>query len=333
MANKNEKTTSIMKNDSLKRYIRSYALFIIFLGMCAVFAVCSPTFLQMNNLINVLRSISINGILAIGMTLVIITAGIDLSIGPLVAITGVVSSMILEFHPDLLIPAILAGIASAAVMSMWTGFLVAKMRIAPFIASLSTMSIAKGVALVIAGGIPHTIKNPTYVQIGNGYLWDPELTGGISFPIPVLFIIVVVIIISFVLYKTKYGRYIYAVGGNENAAIASGVNIVKVKFFTYVLNGVLCGIAGIILASRITSGQPTAATGYEMDAITAVIIGGTSMTGGVGKISGTIIGALIIGVLNNGLILLGVSSYYQQIIKGVIIAVAVLLDMRTKRNS
>lgn len=333
MANKNEKTTSVMKNDNLKRYIRSYALFIIFLGMCAVFAVCSPTFLQLNNLINVLRSISINGILAIGMTLVIITAGIDLSIGPLVAITGVVSSMILEYYPDLLIPAILAGIISAAVMSMWTGFLVAKMGIAPFIASLSTMSIAKGVALVIAGGIPHTIKNPTYVQIGNGYIWDPELTGGISFPIPVLFIIVVVIVISFVLYKTKYGRYIYAVGGNENAAIASGVNIVKVKFFTYVLNGILCGIAGIILASRITSGQPTAATGYEMDAITAVIIGGTSMTGGVGKISGTIIGALIIGVLNNGLILLGVSSYYQQIIKGIIIAVAVLLDMRTKRNS
>ena len=142
---------------------------------------------------------------------------------------------------------------------------------------------------------------------------------------------IVAVIIAIVLYKTKFGRHIYAVGGNENAAIASGINAARVKFCTYVLNGLLCGIAGIVLAGRITSGQPTAASGYEMDAITAVIVGGTSMTGGVGKISGTIIGVLIIGVLSNGLILMGVSSYYQQIIKGIIIAAAVLLDMRTKK--
>lgn len=320
------------KQKNIGQYMRHYALIIIFLFMCIIFAVSSPTFLTWSNIINVFRQISINGILAIGMTLVIIIGGIDLSIGPLAAIAGVVSAMILEVRPDMLIPALIAGVLAAGIMSMWTAFLVAKVKIAPFIASLSTMSVAKGVALVIADGVPHTIKNDMYVKIGNGYLWDPNLTGGIGLPIPVLIIAMVAVLISIVLYKTKFGRYIYAVGGNENASIASGIKTVKIKFCTYVLNGLLCGVAGIVLAGRITSGQPTAAAGYELDAITAVIIGGTSMTGGVGKIGGTIIGALIIGVLNNGLVLLGVTPYYQQIIKGVIIAVAVLLDMKTKRN-
>ena len=315
-----------------KASLRNYALFLIFLGMCVFFAIGSPTFLDPNNVINVFRQISINGILAIGMTLVIITGGIDLSIGPLLAISGVVSAMILERGIDLLALAIPVGILMVAVMSMWTAFLVAKMRIAAFIASLSTMTIARGVALVISEGLPHTIRNEAYKKIGNGYLWDPALTGGISFPIPVLIIVVVAILIGITLYKTKFGRYIYAVGGNEHAAKASGISVVKVKFWTYVLNGLLCGVAGVMLAARITSGQPTAGTGYELDAITAVIVGGTSMAGGSGKLSGTIIGVLIIGVLNNGLVLLGVSSYYQDIIKGVIIAIAVLLDMKTKKQ-
>lgn len=319
-------------DNNLKHYIRSYALMGIFLCMCVIFAICSPTFLTVSNVINVFRQISINGILAIGMTLVIIIGGIDLSIGPLVAIAGVVSAMILEYNPNMLLAAILAGVGSAAIMSMWTAMLVSKMNVAPFIASLSTMSVAKGVALVIADGVPHTIQNADYVKLGNGYLWDPNLTGGIGLPIPVIFICIVAIVVSIILYKTKFGRHIYAVGGNENAAIASGIHTKRIKFFTYTFNGLLCGIAGIVLAGRITSGQPTAAAGYELDAITAVIIGGTSMTGGVGKISGTIIGALIIGVLNNGLILLGINPYYQQIIKGVIIAAAVLLDIKTKRN-
>lgn len=321
----------IKQKFDLKESIRSYALALIFLGMCTFFAIASPTFLDINNIVNVFRQISINGILAIGMTLVIITGGIDLSIGPLMAMTGVTSAMILEAYPNMFVPAILSGILVAALMSMWTAMLVARMRIAAFIASLSTMTIARGLALVIANGVPHTIKNQSYREIGNGYLWDPKITGGVSFPVPVLVIIIVAIVIGIIMYKTKFGRYIYAVGGNEHAAVASGVHVVKVKFWTFVVNGLLCGVAGTVLAARITSGQPTAGTGYELDAITAVIIGGTSMAGGVGKIGGTIIGALIIGVLNNGLVLLGVSSYYQDIIKGVIIAVAVLLDMKTKK--
>lgn len=314
----------LLNRENVALYVRNYALAVIFIFVCLVFAIASPTFLTMTNIIGVLRQVSVNGILAVGMMMVIITGGIDLSIGPLAATAGVVSALLLEKNEGILVPAILAGVLSAAIISMWTGVLVAKMRIAPFIASLSTMSIAKGVVLVIADGVPHTIKDKTYTNIGNGF-W-------LSIPIPILVFTAVAIVAGVVLYKTRYGRHIYAVGGNENAAIASGVNTVRVKFCTYVFNGVLCGIAGIVLAGRITSGQPTAANGYEMDAITAVIVGGTSMTGGVGRISGTIIGVLIIGVLNNGLVLMGVSSYYQQIIKGVIIAAAVLLDMKTKKN-
>ena len=194
------------------------------------------------------------------------------------------------------------------------------------------MSAAKGIVLVVADGVPHTIKNKIFTAIGNGYLWDYTKTNRISIPIPVIVLVVVILLATFILYKTRFGRYIYAVGGNENAAIAAGINVKRVKFCTYVLNGLLCGVAGIVLASRITSGQPTAADGYEMDAITAVIVGGTSMTGGVGKIGMTIIGVLMLAIMDNGLTILGVSSYYQKIIKGIIIAAAVLIDIKTKKN-
>ena len=243
----------LLNRENVALYVRNYALAVIFIFVCLVFAIASPTFLTMTNIIGVLRQVSVNGILAVGMMMVIITGGIDLSIGPLAATAGVVSALLLEKNEGILVPAILAGVLSAAIISMWTGVLVAKMRIAPFIASLSTMSIAKGVVLVIADGVPHTIKDKTYTNIGNGF-W-------LSIPIPILVFTAVAIVAGVVLYKTRYGRHIYAVGGNENAAIASGVNTVRVKFCTYVFNGVLCGIAGIVLAGRITSGQPTAANG------------------------------------------------------------------------
>ena len=321
------------KKTNLEETIRKNALLLIFAAMCLVFAIFSPTFRTLTNWMNVLRQVSINGILAVGMTMIICSAGIDLSIGPLCAMSGVVSALILEKSPDFpVLLAMLIGILASGVMSMWTAFLVANMRIAPFIATLSTMSVAKGVGLVIADGMPHTIAHPLYTALGSGFVWDPKLTGNVSLPQPVLVFAIVVAVMCVVMYRTKFGKYIYASGGNENAAIAAGIHVVKVKFFAYVLNGIICGIAGIVLAGRITSGNPTAATGYETDAITATIIGGTSMTGGVGTIQGTIIGVLIIGVLNNGLVLFKVSSYYQTIIKGLIIAIAVLLDMKTKGN-
>ncbi len=319
-------------NEKLAEQIRKYALVFIMILMCVVFAFASPTFRKLGNVINIFRQSSINGILAVGMTLVIIIAGIDLSIGPLCAISGVVAALWLEAHPDSVAMAIILGILSAGLMSVWTALLVANLGVAPFIATLSTMSAAKGIVLVVADGVPHTIKNKIFTAIGNGYLWDYTKTNRISIPIPVIVLVVVILLATFILYKTRFGRYIYAVGGNENAAIAAGINVKRVKFCTYVLNGLLCGVAGIVLASRITSGQPTAADGYEMDAITAVIVGGTSMTGGVGKIGMTIIGVLMLAIMDNGLTILGVSSYYQKIIKGIIIAAAVLIDIKTKKN-
>lgn len=319
-------------NEKIADHVRKYALAVIMVLMCLVFASLSPTFRKLGNVINIFRQASINGILAVGMTLIIITAGIDLSIGPLCAIAGVAASLYLEANPDGVAVAVLLGIVCAAAMSTWTATLVAHMGVAPFIASLSTMSVAKGLVLVVAQGIPHTIKNKTFTAIGNGYLWDYTQTGNISIPIPVLIFAAVILLASFLLYKTRFGRYVYAVGGNEQAALASGIHVRRVKFWTYIFNGLLCGIAGIVLAARITSGQPNAADGYEMDAITAVIVGGTSMSGGIGKIGMTIIGVLILAIMDNGLTILGVSSYYQKIFKGVIIAAAVLIDIKTKKR-
>lgn len=328
----NKTVLNVQNREKVAEQIRKYALVFIMILMCIVFACASSTFRKLGNVINIFRQSSINGILAVGMTLVIIIAGIDLSIGPLCAIAGVIAALYLEANPDGVVMAILLGILSAGLMSVWTALLVANLKVAPFIATLSTMSAAKGIVLVIADGVPHTIKNEAFRAIGNGYLWDYTKTNRISIPIPVVVLVAVILLVSFILYKTRFGRHIYAVGGNENAAVAAGINVKRVKFCTYVLNGLLCGVAGIVLASRITSGQPTAADGYEMDAITAVIVGGTSMTGGVGKIGMTIIGVLILAIMDNGLTILGVSSYYQKIIKGVIIAVAVLIDSKTKKN-
>ena len=325
------KILNIFKSNRFKEYMRSYALFIIFIFMCIVLACVSETFFTINNITNVFRQISINGILALGMTFVIILGGIDISIGSVAAVAGVVSALVLEIDVSLTIPAVLAGILAGGIMGMIIGFLVAKMRIAPFIASLAMMTIARGLALVISGGIPHTIYDKSFTAIGNGYLWPKPTPQSFSIPLSVLILIICTVIVAIVLYKTKFGRYVYAVGGNEEAARVSGVNVAKIKFFTFVINGLLCGVAGVVLAARITSGQPAGAAGYELDAIAAVIIGGASLAGGAGKVSGTIIGALIIGVLNNGLVLLAVSSYYQQIIQGVIIAGAVILDSKTKR--
>jgi ribose/xylose/arabinose/galactoside ABC-type transport system permease subunit len=321
-----------VRSEQIKSYFRTYALFAVFIGLCVILAFASPTFLAMKNIINVLKQISINGILALGMTFVVILGGIDISVGSVIAVTGVVSAMIAEQNPSLTAAGIVSGILSAGALGAVVGFLVAKMKIAPFIATLSMMSVARGLALVISDGYPHTVTDPFFVSLGNGYLWKTVSRDAFNIPIPVLILAICAAVSAIILYKTKLGRYICAVGGNETAARVSGLNVDKVKFYTFVFNGLLCGVAGICLAARITSGQPAAGAGYELDAIAAVIIGGASLKGGSGRISGTIIGALIIGVLNNGLVLLNVSSYYQQIVKGVIITFAVILDNRSRQH-
>lgn len=311
-------------NAATSDIMRKYGLILVLLLSVVILSFVSDAFLTVNNLMNVLRQVSINGILAVGMTLVILTAGIDLSIGSLMAVSAVIAASIVAQNPDAVFLSLLAGIAASAVLGGVTGTMSTKLNVAPFIATLAMMTIARGIALLYTNGRPITIDSAAFRYLGQGYIGPV--------PVPVVIFALVTAIVSFVLYKTKFGRYIYAVGGNENAANVSGIRVHRVKIWVYVINGVLAGLAGILLASRISSGQPNSGIGYELDAIAAVVIGGTSLFGGRGTMLGTIVGVLIIGVINNGLNLLNVSSYWQQIIKGLIIAGAVILDQRAKRG-
>lgn len=303
------------------KFVSKYALYIAFVVLLIFLSFSSPAFLTSKNLINVLRQVSVIGIISIGMTFVIITGGIDLSVGSLVAITAVIAtSFATEETQYPLTVAICIGLLVGLAFGVFSGFFIAKMKVPPFITTLATMTIARGFAMVYSGGRNIINIKDSYAFIGKGSV-------GIL-PIPVLIFILVVLIGFFLLKFTKFGRHVYAVGGNEKAAIVSGINAAKVKFMCYVISGLTSAIAAIVLSARIQTGQPAGGVGYELDAITAVAIGGTSLSGGVGGILGTVVGMLIIGVMTNGLDLLNVSSYYQQIIKGVIILVAVLSDRK-----
>jgi ribose/xylose/arabinose/galactoside ABC-type transport system permease subunit len=303
-------------------FFPKYGIYFALVALAGTLAATSPAFRTLSNVQNILQQISVNGIIAIGMTLVIITAGIDLSVGSVLALSAVVATSFA--HPGghfLFVPVamgILVGLACGAV----NGVLIAKKRLAPFIVTLGMMTVARGLALVYTGGRPVINLSDSYDEIGGGSL------GPIPFPALIFFAAIVLGV--FILHFTRFGRYVYAVGGNELAAKVSGVNTDRVLIGVYALTGALAGLAGIVLSSRITSGPPATGAGSELDAIAAVVIGGTSLSGGVGSIAGTIVGALIIGVMNNGLDLLDVSSYWQQIVKGLIIVVAVLLDRRAK---
>jgi ribose/xylose/arabinose/galactoside ABC-type transport system permease subunit len=292
------------------------------IAISGLLALLTPQFLTPGNLINVARQISLNGILAVGVTYVLLTGGVDLSLGSVVALAGVVAAGFA--HPDnwpVMVPVtmgILTGTACGAV----NGLLVTKGRVAPFIVTLGMMTVARGLALVISRGKPVSNLGPSFTALG-GDLW--------GCPIPLLGLVLMAGVSWLFLTNIRLGRHIYAVGGNEQAARAAGLRINRVKGFAYIVCGGFAGLAGVLLAARITTGQPNAGVAYELDAIAAAVIGGTSLSGGVGGIGGTLLGALLMGVINNGLDLLNVSSYYQQIIKGMIIVGAVWLDKRQAR--
>jgi ribose transport system permease protein len=292
--------------------------------VAAGLAVMSPDFLTIANLLNVMRQVSINALIAFGMTLVILLGGIDLSVGSILALSSVFTATLISRGTDPVV-ATLVGIASGAVMGAANGLVIAKGKVAPFIATLGTMTILRGLALVLSNGSPVTgINSDFFTMLGGGYVAN-------LIPIPVIWMALMFAVIWFVLKKTVFGRHVYAVGGNEEASRLSGVSVDGVKIWVYTLSGAMSAMAGIILTSRLNSAQPTAGAGYELDAIAAVVLGGTSLTGGRGWIFGTLVGALLIGVLNNGLNLLGVSSFYQQVIKGVVILLAVLIDRGGKK--
>ena len=294
-------------------------MYIAFVILIVALAVASPAFLTYTNIVNILRQISVVGIMAIGMTFVIATGGIDLSVGAVLALTGVIStSLVVDGSQTPLVLAILAGLGVGLLCGMFSGVFIAKLGVPEFIATLATMTIARGLCYVYTDGRPITGFRDDYKVIGGGSV-------GVM-PIPVLIFIVIIIIGIILLNFSKFGRQVLAVGGNEKAAIVSGINAARIKFICYALSGLASAIAGIVLSSRTQTGQPAAGEGNELDAITAVVIGGASLSGGSGSIIGTVIGMLIIGVMTNGLDLLNVSSYYQEVIKGIIILVAVLSD-------
>lgn len=306
--------------------IRQYGLVIVFGIICLIISLITPQFLTLSNWTIIITQVSINALLAFGVTFVIITGGIDLSLGSIVAVAGVTSAMLA--HPDsypVLIP-ISMGLLAGLLLGAFNGFIITKSKIAPFIVTLGTMTIGRGLALILSDGRPVSNLSDSFNYLGSGTI--------LGIPVLILIFILVFAVCSIILNKTVLGRYIYAVGGNEQAARASGINIDRVKLSVYSISGLLAGLAGILLASRITTGQPNAGAGFELDAIAAVVIGGTSTTGGRGSMTGTLIGVLLIGVINNGLDLLNVTSYYQQVVMGIIIIGAVVLDsLNQKSNS
>ncbi|AMV45501.1 ABC transporter permease [Paraburkholderia caribensis] len=297
------------------------ALLVIAVGLSIV----SHNFLTVDNLLNVMRQASINALIAFGMTLVILLGGIDLSAGSVLALSSVIiASLLTSGMPAGL--ATLAGLVAGGLMGLVNGIVISKGKVAPFIATLGSMTVLRGLALVLSNGSPLSSFNSDFFSLlGGGYV--ARLV-----PIPVVLMLVMFAIFWVLLRKTVFGRHIYATGGNAESAKLSGVKVDRIQLYVYTISGVMAALAGVVLTSRLNSAQPTAGTGYELDAIAAVVLGGTSLTGGRGWIFGTLVGALLIGVLNNGLNLLDVSSFYQQVIKGGVILLAVLIDRGNKKT-
>jgi ribose transport system permease protein len=299
-----------------------------------VLSLVSDQFLTKDNGLNVLRQISVNLCLSIGMTMIILSGGIDLSVGSVLALSGAVAAgllknglplvgtgYMLEFTP---LGAIVAGILVGMVLGWHNAFFITRLGVPPFIATLAMLTIARGLTMLWTGGFPITGLGAEFGFIGTGY-W-------LGVPMPVWISAALVAIFVVVTRRTRFGRYLYAVGGNERAATLSGLNVRRVKSLVYILGGALAAVAGLIVAARSDAADPKAGVGYELNAIAAVVIGGTSLSGGRGSIMGTVLGCLIIGVLDNGLVLLNVSSYWQLVIKGYVILLAVAVDRVSRRE-
>jgi ribose transport system permease protein len=298
-------------------WLSRYGIALAFLALAAALSVLSPSFLTPSNLLNVLRQIAVNALLAFGMTTVILGAGIDLSVGSVLAFSGALAAgFSVEGWPPAL--AMIAALVVGALLGLFNGVFVAYARIAPFIVTLAALTIFRGATLVYTDGRPITGLPDAFDALGNG-AW-------LGVPVPVWVMLAFLLLTHFLLRFTALGRAIYAVGGNEEAARLSGIRIVRVKLFAYAYSGLAAALGALVLAGRLNSAQPTAGGGFELDAIAAVVVGGTSLFGGRGGVVGTFLGALIIGVLNNGMNLLDVSAFYQQIVKGGVILGALLID-------
>ncbi|HBF36511.1 MAG TPA: ribose ABC transporter permease [Firmicutes bacterium] len=317
---KNESTNAV----AAKSFFGKFAAFAALILLIIVFSIICPPFRTLNNLLTVALQTSIISFIGVGVTFVIITAGIDLGIGSVIALSGVATGLAMNAGcPSL--PAILLGLVVGIICGLFNGFVISNMKLPPFIATLGTMMIARGLALYITNAAPITVSSPFFDLLGG-------TIPGTNFPVPIIIMILVALVFAFVLNKTRLGRYAYAIGSNEEAARLSGLKIKRTKYMLYAISGLLAALAGIVLASRLSTAQATAGNAYELDAIASAVIGGTSLNGGVGTIMGTMIGAFIIGVLRNGLNMLGVSSFIQSIVIGGVLIVAVYIDqLRNKK--
>jgi len=301
-----------------REFLQKFIAFAGLILLVVFFSLVTDRFLRADNLLTVMLQSSIIAIVAIGETFVIITSGIDLSVGSVLGLIGIVTTMLMVAHYPVFL-AVVIGLLLGALIGFLNGIIIDKGGIPPFIVTLGMLSIARGAALVLTGGVPVSGLPESFNFIGNYNVFG-------WLPMPVIIMLIMAVIFSKILTKTKLGRYTYAIGSNEEAARLSGINVSRIKQSVYTISGVLSALAGIILASRLFTGQPTAGNGYELNAVAAVVIGGASLMGGEGTILGTIIGALIMGVLSNGLNLLGVSPFWQQIVIGGVIVITVYLD-------
>jgi D-xylose transport system permease protein len=369
-----------MKQNQLLRFVKANATLIALVVLTVGLAIADPTFSTARNLSNVARQVTIVGIIGVGMTMVILIAGIDLSVGSVVGVAAVVVTLLMQYGLSVWIAVPVTLVVVGGFVGLWNGFWIAHYRIPPFIITLGMLTIARGVALTLSGGSSVPVADPSFASLGGAYIPPlPTLVilaisavlvvtklvrdlksgshgnadklaasiiiavagfalavyvfgRGDGLPVPVAIFVVIAATAIFVLGQTRFGRRLYALGGNEEAARLSGINIYRTKMIVYVTVSLLAALSGILLASRLNGASPNLGTMFELDAIAAVVIGGTSLAGGAGTIGGTIIGALIIGVLNNGMSLLGVSSFYQLIIKGLIISLAVWFDVLQKKK-
>ena len=317
-------TTSIPFTKQVQKFHSLIALALL----CIVLSLLTDKFFTTANGINVLRQVAVNVCIATGMTLIVLTGGIDLSVGSVLALCGAITAGL--FKNGIAVPAadlwigftilgaIMAALIAGAILGWINGFVITKFRVPPFVATLAMLTIARGFTMLYTGGHPVSNLGENFAVIGAGSF--------IGIPVPVWIASFVVLLAAFICSKTRLGRYIYAIGGNETAAKLSGIRINRVKMTVYTIGAALAAVGGVIVTSRLDSAQPNAGTSYELDAIAAVVIGGTSLNGGKGTVWGTVIGAVIIGILNNGLVLLNVSPFWQQVVKGAVILLAVVID-------
>lgn len=330
-------TINVNSPGGIKKYTTAIARFqslIALVALCLALSLLTDKFLTLDNAWNVLRQISVNICIATGMTLVVLTAGIDLSVGSVLALSGAVAAGLLKdglqfpsnnlYVGFTLLGTVLSGLLIGSVLGLFNGWTITKFKVPPFVATLAVLTVARGLTFLWTKGFPISNLGADFDYIGTGWF--------LGIPLPVWISGTIVLIAVLLTRKTRFGRYIYAIGGNESAAKLSGININKVKMIVYALAGGLAAIGGIIVTSRLDSAQPNAGISYELDAIAAVVIGGTSLSGGRGSITGTVLGAIIIGVLNNGLVLLNVSPFWQQVVKGLVILLAVIIDKANSKN-